>query len=377
VSDELPVTATGKLDRAALHDRSQTARAGTEPLDDLETRIAAVWARVLDRPAIGLHDDYAAIGGHSLAAIQIASELHDVYGVTIPLRLLLDGGTVARVAERVRSARGRASGSTESAPPDSSDANELQEMTLPDGEVIATPFPPETAYLYTDVCVHRSYEGARVRFPADGTYVDVGANVGLFARHVLERAPASRVIAFEPAPVLVAALRRNLLAFGPRATVIEAAVSDAAGTVAFTYYPKLSGMSSLHADPTRDAGLLRSIVANTTGERPEGDGWLNERIERRFLQVEATTLEQALGARGITCIDLLKIDVQRAERAALRGVGRLWPAVRQVVVEVHDEDGALADVQGFLGDLGFGVEVAQIAALHRGTPVYFAYAVRP
>ncbi len=378
VSDELPVTATGKLDRAALRNRSRTASARTEPLGDLETRIAAVWARVLDLAAIGPHDDYAAIGGHSLAAIQIASELHDLYGVTIPLRLLLDGGTVARVAERVRTARSRGSGSTESAaPPDTRDAGGLQDMTLPDGEVIATPFAPETAYLYTDVCVHRSYEGAGIRFPADGTYVDVGANVGLFARHVLERAPASRVIAFEPAPVLVAALRRNLRAFGARATVIEAAASDKAGMAAFTYYPKLSGMSSLHADPTRDAGLLRCIVANTAGEVPDGDGWLNERIERRFLQVETTTLEQALIARGITRIDLLKIDVQRAERAALRGVGRLWPAVRQAVVEVHDEDGALADVQRFLGALGFRVKVAQIAALHRGTPVHFAYAVRP
>jgi FkbM family methyltransferase len=185
------------------------------------------------------------------------------------------------------------------------------------------------------------------------------------------------VIAFEPAPVLVAALRRNLRAFGARATVIEAAVSDQAGLAAFTYYPKLSGMSSLHADPARDAGLLRCIVANTAGELPDGDGWLNERIERRFLQVETTTLEQALIARGITRIDLLKIDVQRAERAALRGVGRLWPAVRQAVVEVHDEDGALEDVQRFLGALGFDVKVAQIAALHRGTPVHFAYAVRP
>ena len=54
-------------------------------------------------------------------------------------------------------------------------------------------------------------------------------------------------------------------------------------------------------------------------------------------------------------MDLLKIDVERAELEVLQGVEEAdWPKVQQVVLEVHDVEGRLGAVQTLLqGKAGF------------------------
>ncbi|MEV6349047.1 non-ribosomal peptide synthetase [Actinoplanes sp. NPDC051851] len=85
----LPLTANGKLDTAALPSPSaqDTAGAVTSPLMG---RIGAVWARVLNLPAVGAHDDFFALGGHSLTAVRALYLLRDELRVEIPLRAMLD-----------------------------------------------------------------------------------------------------------------------------------------------------------------------------------------------------------------------------------------------------------------------------------------------
>jgi hypothetical protein len=76
-------------------------------------------------------------------------------------------------------------------------------------------------------------------------------------------------------------------------------------------------------------------------------------------------------------IVLLKIDVERAELDVLRGVDdRDWPKVRQVVLEVHDEDGRRDEITRMLASRGFRVVVDQERAM-RGTDVHMLYATRP
>jgi hypothetical protein len=59
-------------------------------------------------------------------------------------------------------------------------------------------------------------------------------------------------------------------------------------------------------------------------------------------------LSSVLDERGIDRVDLLKIDVQRAELDVLRGIDdRHWGMVRQVAMEVHDAPGT--DTAGHLG----------------------------
>ncbi|UXY50548.1 amino acid adenylation domain-containing protein [Pseudomonas tohonis] len=73
--DRLPLTANGKLDRAALPhpDASATQRPWQAPQNELERRIAAIWQEVLKRERIGIDENFFELGGDSILSIQVVS----------------------------------------------------------------------------------------------------------------------------------------------------------------------------------------------------------------------------------------------------------------------------------------------------------------
>lgn len=100
--DGLPVTANGKLDRRALPAPAAAPAAGHEPPEgETEELVALVWASVLDVPRIGRHDDFFALGGHSLSATRVAARLRQSLGLDLPLHTLFEQRTVAALAGAV------------------------------------------------------------------------------------------------------------------------------------------------------------------------------------------------------------------------------------------------------------------------------------
>ncbi|AGY58062.1 non-ribosomal peptide synthetase [Gloeobacter kilaueensis] len=100
----LPLTANGKLDRAALpapgicpDQRSEAV----EPRTPLETVIAEIWCELLQREAVGVHDDFFALGGHSLLATQVITQMREVLEVEVPLLYLFETPTVAALTGRL------------------------------------------------------------------------------------------------------------------------------------------------------------------------------------------------------------------------------------------------------------------------------------
>jgi acyl carrier protein len=76
-------------------------------------------------------------------------------------------------------------------------------------------------------------------------------------------------------------------------------------------------------------------------------------------------------------IDLLKVDVEKSEMDVLAGLeSEDWAGIMQVVVEVHDLDGRLAQITSLLESHGFTLEVEQDGSLADST-LYNVYAVRP
>ncbi|HEU5220243.1 MAG TPA: amino acid adenylation domain-containing protein, partial [Gemmatimonadales bacterium] len=100
--DQLPLNANGKVDRKALPVPSRGAvgaSANGAPRSDTERALATLWAEILKKPVVGRDDDFMALGGHSLLAIRLMGRIAKQFGVRLPLRVLFEAGTVARLAE--------------------------------------------------------------------------------------------------------------------------------------------------------------------------------------------------------------------------------------------------------------------------------------
>jgi acyl carrier protein len=104
---ELPLTANGKVDRAALtiSSISNVRSAGTPfvlPETPLEVSLASIWSEVLRTERIGTADNFFALGGHSLLATQVVSRIRSRLGVNLPLQDFFKAPTVAELAKAVQ-----------------------------------------------------------------------------------------------------------------------------------------------------------------------------------------------------------------------------------------------------------------------------------
>ncbi|MDL4775348.1 phosphopantetheine-binding protein [Actinomadura xylanilytica] len=71
------------------------------PRTAAERRLAEVWCRVLERPWIGVHDDFIEAGGDSRAAAVIMAELAGEAGPAVSLADLFELATIAELAARI------------------------------------------------------------------------------------------------------------------------------------------------------------------------------------------------------------------------------------------------------------------------------------
>ncbi|WP_282786200.1 condensation domain-containing protein, partial [Nocardia sp. CC201C] len=112
VLDELPLNASGKLDRGALPAPSFAAEVYRAPVTAAEQTVAAVFAEVLGRDRIGLDDDFFELGGNSLIATRVVARLSAALAADIEMRAVFEAPTVAALAAyaaaRTGTARDRA-----------------------------------------------------------------------------------------------------------------------------------------------------------------------------------------------------------------------------------------------------------------------------
>jgi acyl carrier protein len=96
---ELPLTANGKVDRAALPapdgSRPELEDAFVAPRTVVEQELAGIWSEVLKVKRVGVHDNFFDLGGDSLKAIQVTSRIQDLFEIEIPLSSLFEHPNLA------------------------------------------------------------------------------------------------------------------------------------------------------------------------------------------------------------------------------------------------------------------------------------------
>ncbi|KOX18394.1 non-ribosomal peptide synthetase [Saccharothrix sp. NRRL B-16348] len=96
--DHIPLTANGKLDRAALPAPQAAAHGGfVAPRTPVEAELARLWAEVLGAERIGVDDNFFAVGGDSILSIQLVSRARQA-GLHLTSRDVFRHQTVAELA---------------------------------------------------------------------------------------------------------------------------------------------------------------------------------------------------------------------------------------------------------------------------------------
>ena len=191
-----------------------------------------------------------------------------------------------------------------------------------------------------------------------------------------ERLGISACMRFEPSPAACKCLKANIELHGVDARVFECGLSSSSGVAQFTFYPANSVRSGFHADLEADRATTRTYMLNTGFAPKHADLFLNYKFKQVTFPCPLRTLSEVIDEERVTQIDLLKVDVEKSERDVLaRNRGRHWGLIRQVVVEVDDCAGSLAQIQSLRGNRGFQVDTEQDPLL-KGTAVYDVFASR-
>lgn len=135
-----------------------------------------------------------------------------------------------------------------------------------------------------------------------GTFIDVGANTGIYSLLAAAARPSVAVVAFEPVPSIRARLERNL-AINPtlssQITIEPIALSNRDGVF----------MMNEHVN---DRGL---IATGSTLEATHSD----DNGSYRSIPVDLATFDSWAGRHGDMQIDLMKVDVESHEKAFFKG----------------------------------------------------------
>jgi amino acid adenylation domain-containing protein len=98
----LPLTPNGKIDRLRLPDPGRSRPNLDAPYvaarNPIEQQLANIWAEVLSLNPVGIHDNFFDLGGHSLAATRVVSQLLKIFKLELPLQSLFESQTVAEMA---------------------------------------------------------------------------------------------------------------------------------------------------------------------------------------------------------------------------------------------------------------------------------------
>jgi amino acid adenylation domain-containing protein len=104
--DAFPLTPNGKIDRLALSTQKEARavdrRPGIPPRDSVEEKLFRLWTRLLGIRAIGVTDDFFALGGQSMLGAALIAGIERELGKKLPVKALFEHRTIEALAALVR-----------------------------------------------------------------------------------------------------------------------------------------------------------------------------------------------------------------------------------------------------------------------------------
>jgi amino acid adenylation domain-containing protein/FkbM family methyltransferase len=268
-------------------------------------------------------------------------------------------------------------------------ANGLSLYQWPNGMVVYYLNRGETDFMYHEIFEERSYMKHGITLPEGACIFDIGANIGVFSLFALRNCKNARIYAFEPLPPAHRLLALNTSLYKGHCQTFECGIGSVEGEVDFTYYPHAALLSGRFADSDREAATVKAFMRmqeqlETADDNSEPfvlteeqyDELLAERLTFTTYTCPMKTLSQVMNENKVEAIDLLKIDVEKAEMEVLEGIRQEhWPRIRQLVIEVHESEDRLHRIVQLLEGNGYRVVVEQEQLLEQ-TRLYNLYAKR-
>ena len=235
--------------------------------------------------------------------------------------------------------------------------------------------PGQLWFQVAEIADKRTYLRHGIRVGEGDVVLDVGANVGVAAAFFASECKAGLVHSFEPVPRLFELLRENVRSY-PGCVAHNYGLATTPRRAPITYYPGAAAMSGLYADPEDDRARVRRYLVNSGLSEDDARRRQDGRYRAVTLTCELRTLSMVLREESLPRVDLLKLDVEKAELDVLRGIDEPdWHRIQQVVAEVHDMRGRCQVISQMLTTRGFSVVIEQDPEW-RGTRVHMLYATR-
>lgn len=104
--ESLPLTVDGDVDHSALPttdlNNQEVAETGSTPEDEIERQLTEIWQKLLGIAAIGTQDNFFDLGGDSLMAVRLFTQIEKTFNKNLPLATLLQSPTIKQLAQVVR-----------------------------------------------------------------------------------------------------------------------------------------------------------------------------------------------------------------------------------------------------------------------------------
>jgi FkbM family methyltransferase len=270
------------------------------------------------------------------------------------------------------------------------------DVSLPNGAVVSCLQKHEVPLVQLEI---ETYFTNGIKLKPGDTVFDVGANIGLFSLAAYERCGHDlRVFAFEPVDAIFQVLRSNLerRTRTVLANTLPYGLSNSSRTIQFAYYPGAPVLSTAYPDETADLAVVKDAVLNSIIHLDQAplavrclrwlpkalgslilDCALRWTLRRKTVNCQLRTLSQVVRDHGVERIDMLKIDVEKAELDVLLGVeDGDWAKIQQIVIDVHDDDDRLGTVIALLRKHGLTEITVEQPPTLKNSGIYTVFALR-